>query len=146
MNCHVCAIESGTFIVCDTCAPTLSTYQRRKMDTIWHQYIVAAAKRICSYCGTEFPEPTDDQPEMLCGDHIETKGSMPWRRWDVTNGRCTCNVKSCHDKRHTGIVYAKDEKKQDDSRTVKKMKRTQCKGSPTCHLMPLSNGSCINHQ
>jgi len=144
MNCHICGKESGTFVVCDSCAPTLTTYQRRKMDIIWHQYVVAAAKRVCSYCGTQYPEPTEDTPEMLTGDHIESKGSNPARRWDVSNGRCT--DMQCHNKRHAGIVNAKNEKKQTDERTVKKVKREQCKRTPTCHLMPLSNGYCINHQ
>jgi len=144
MNCHICAAESGTFVVCEKCSPGLSTYQRRKCDQIWHQYVVAAAKRVCSYCGTEYPEPTEDTPETLCGDHVASKGSSPHRRWDVTNGRATCP--QCHNKRHSGIVYAKDEKKQTDERTVKKVKRGQCKGSPTCHLMPLSNGYCVRHQ
>lgn len=98
LTCPFCKGESGTSLVCEQCRHGLNPYQKHCLDVLWHKTIVEAAGFRCSYCNRYYPPDSG----MLCGDHIIPKGSRPDLRWDITNGRSTCN--ECHGLRHSGSL------------------------------------------
>ena len=145
--CHLCRQDSGTLLVHAECAKNLSVSQRATLDKLWHEEVCKRDNWTCTYCGAQFDPDSEEQRQMVCGDHIETKGSMPGSRWDIANGRCT--DLTCHNQRHAGKLNQNKtmrenikEKQEEKKSRSKKSAICTVKG---CVLFGYLNGYCCRH-
>lgn len=124
LACNICHANSGNSLVCDSCRPRLTDYQKHKLTVAWHKIIVEGDNFQCSYCGRSF----EAESGQLCGDHIHPKSSHPHLRYDITNGRATCT--DCHNQRHSG--HLSPHKTMAQNRKDQAEKKSKYKKPPVC--------------
>lgn len=87
MQCLKCKQESGSLVLCRLCSKGLkkSSALFKRATIKWHDLVVGDSYN-CYHpdCKESFTR------DMLCGDHIKTKGSHGELRFDINNGRPTC--------------------------------------------------------
>ena len=85
MNCISCH-NIGNSVLCGFCAKHATKGMHKRANSIWHELVVQSDQ--CWHCGRTFPR------DMLCGDHLITKGSRPDLRYDIRVGVSCC--KECN--------------------------------------------------
>jgi len=147
-ECLFCKKPSGTYIICRPCQSCLTKPQAKKATVVWHQEVFERDKHTCTYCG-KVHDPVEDLG-AYSGDHKRTKKAYPELRYDVRNGRTTCNF-PCHALRHEGVYDPFKTLKQNKKLLAnKKSKKTKSKPPAWCTvkgctLLGVVGGKCLQH-
>ena len=88
-DCQNCSEPSGYSLVCDNCRPKLSISQSKRIMNIWHGLIRLKGEVDGAYQCFHCEEIKEEH--QICGDHFPyTKGSRPDLKFDIRNGRPSC--------------------------------------------------------
>lgn len=83
MNCLNCENKSGYSLLCKACIKVAPKSVKNKALKAWHERICEGSSQ-CFHCEKWFPR------DMLCGDHLITRASMPSLKYDIRVGRRSC--------------------------------------------------------